>query len=331
MEGADQTFGYESNFYEELDETTRGATFGEVDGFDFYVEPDNTTRGASLGDACLPTTTLYHSGGTYDFDAALNPFGDPFDEHCGKLDFPGHSQSEIPDFQQTAQPPEVPFGGSAGPTVVLERAYPADVMKAMYDHLQYDAGVSVTKVRLQKCSMTASAFVQEGDLLLQCLIKIRLFKLGVWDDHDNQRRTVVEFLRRDGDSIAFARIFNRIVSELRTFFIVSDSSEDVGSTAAPLPTLLLPITDFDSAANDLQPYVDTLEKAASPAEQADALAAMAVLAQKSPQMTTAVAAAVAHLQGVVQLLESSPVFSVAYPALLLSSRLHDCSSPLGIC
>lgn len=343
MKVVDHTFDFDFTFYEELDMTNRGATFGNQSSADFYAEAGNSfllpllsRSGAQGFETALNSDEelfLKHDSkfDEQDSQMALSSCGQFLLEHRSKLHVQGTSRSEIPDFEQAAQPPELPFGGFVGPTVVLEKARAADVMQSMYAHLQDQPGVAVTKLRLQKCSMTILACVQEGDLLLQCCVKARLFKPGARDGHDNLKKIVVEFQRRDGDTVAFARIFNRIVSDLRALFILqAKENEDASSSTATVATSSLANTAAERTANVLQPYIDALEKTTSPAEQADVLAATAVLAQKAPKVATAFAAALAHPQGVLQPLQSSLADVVAYPALMLASRLHENAHPLAI-
>jgi hypothetical protein len=325
MQNLSHEFDFGSDFYHEEDDTTRGVTLGPATSWDLpdcggipdvddalckHLPGDKTwamsTRAISERNSSpLAMPTLERGGfGTENMAIMTDR---------GGIDGPammnsGTSAEEL-NFS-TALPSPMPFGGCAATSVHLERVAPADAMNTLYTFFQTERAASITKLRLQKCSMIASVVVQDTDLLSNCVVKARIY----WADQTGQK-LVVEFRRRDGDPLAFQRVFARAAACLRG-----------GSAAPPLveePCSALSDVEIES----LQPCVDMLAKAPSQAGQLEAIIALAVLAQKNSKMAVAVSAAVTQLQGLLCALETSPLFNVAYTTSLLTSRLMSESAP----
>jgi len=268
---------------------------------DFYREPSDVTRGCTI---------------SLDNQFGSPFFTDPFDSsNCSAFKCEvgdGCSDRPVaePKFFETGRPAELPFGGLASTTVLLEHvASPAEAMAALHTFLGTELKASITKLRLEKCSITATCFAQADHVLAHCSLKVRLFRPA------DTKQLVVEFRRRGGDAFVFSRIFGRAEAYLKCG---AAAVEKTGGAA-----VLLPAVQSDEVQTDnLQPLVDMLANVSAPANQAEALVAMALVASSAVK-AAAVFVAINHMQGVVfaQLL-ASPVPELAQPAAYLASRLH---------
>jgi hypothetical protein len=303
MQNTSHGFDFASDFYHEEDDTTRGVSLGPVTtltrgGFgDMPDVDDNFWKNSSpLDMPMMPMPTLARAGANTENMAIATDWAGI--EGASMTN--SYTPAEL-DYS-TVLPSPVPFGGCAATSVNFERVAPADVMKALHNFFQTDRAASISKMRLQKCSIIASVVVQDTNLLSSCVVKARIF----WAEPTGQK-LVVEFRRREGDPLAFQRVFARAVAWLR------GAEPLLAEEPCTLPA--------DVEIESLQPCVDMLAKAPSQAGQLESVIALAVLAQKSSKMAIAVTAAVAHLQGLLCTLEASPLFNVAYTTSLLTSRL----------
>jgi hypothetical protein len=275
--------------------------FGMQDG-DFYRDPIDVTRGCTI---------------SLDNQFGSPFFTDPFDSsNCSAFKCEvgdGCSDRPVaePKFFETGRPAELPYGGLASTTVLLEHvASPAEAMAALHMFLGTELKASITKLRLEKCSITATCFAQADHVLAHCSLKVRLFRPA------DTKQLVVEFRRRGGDAFVFSRIFGRAEAYLKSSGAAA--VEKTGWEAVSLPALQSDEVQTDN----LQPLVDMLANASAPENQAEALVGMALVASSAVK-AAAVCVAINHMQGVVfaQLL-SSPVPDLAQSAAYLASRLQ---------
>lgn len=269
--------------------------FGGLDG-DFYQEPDLVTRGITLQPQNLAGfgfETLSPIDGSKSFEKALTKVQ------------PALS------FADVLQAPEVPFGGYAPTSLLLEHTSAARAMSFLHTFFENEVTGSIIKLRPEKCSITAEVFIEDAHgFFAQCSVKTRLFQpFGPG--------LVLEARRRGGDSLAFGKVFKRLTEYFHE------------PVRTPLETLSMPVFAPPLEMSDsqaLQPVIDMVTNESSAQMQAEGLASLLVLANVAT--TAAVTVAFEHVEEVLAGLIISPLLSVAFPAARLASMLDKPGSEL---
>merc|ERR1711933_17568 len=101
-------------------------------------------------------------------------------------------------------------GGLATTSVFLQVASAANAACSLHVFFTTKVNASIRKVNLKKFSLKATVFHDVGGCLLQCTLKVRVFRMP--QQVGEGQELVVEFTRRQGDAVAFGHIF-RLASE----------------------------------------------------------------------------------------------------------------------
>lgn len=255
---------------------------------DFYRESDDVTRGVTL----LSGEEMYF----------------PHELSCKCL-----TESAAPSmrFSDSVLPPAVPLAESQMlPTSLrLTTDSAADVAESICQFLETEVASIIIKVSPQKFSVKADVFQDLNGCPAHCLLKARVWRCGT--------TLLVEFCRRRGDSVAFQGLFRAAVQFLLTKF-ESPAMPEMTNFALPPPA---PET---LAKLELLPLLDMIQGGAAQGPlQAEALAALAALANLSQAGADAVCAALQELRPSLRAAGASPSSEVAFPACCLLSTLGE--------
>eukprot|EP00929_Paragymnodinium_shiwhaense_P043447 TRINITY_DN22342_c0_g1_i1.p1 TRINITY_DN22342_c0_g1~~TRINITY_DN22342_c0_g1_i1.p1 ORF type:complete len:429 (+),score=83.29 TRINITY_DN22342_c0_g1_i1:93-1379(+) len=289
--------------------------FGFLPG-DCYREEDDVRRGIAI--------VLDSDHGTpFVGDTFKDQFKDPYaiDDLKASLPAAEASAGDMPDFRSVGPPPSLPFGGVGASTVALESASAAEAMEELHAFLREGVMASILKFRPAKCTMTAVVFVKSQEVTGQCELKLRIYLQAA------PPRLLVEFQRRDRNSLVFARAFRQAVSYLqKRFYVVAvggDCAAAAGKLSEPaVPQWLPPEADRIEAA-DLQPLVDRLMDASGslPDAQVEALQTLVATASGAAENAAAVGAMLQQHAHMAADLLMHPALEVALSAACLASCL----------
>lgn len=299
---------------------------------DPYPQDDDVVRGCWLppgpspmsgvwGD-CAGDTWLYgvEPGPISPFCGMHDPLETPFVEGVvlGKVE----PQAQAAVFTDAVQPRECPFGQHESTTVFLDGASPAEAASCAHAFLTQEVMSSDLCVKPEKFVIKADVIVCEDCGGMQhCALKVRVLRNPAAAD-GGRPRLLVEFRRRRGDSLAFAKLFSRASQ-----YILDRCSSGMEMRGAPacLEVSHPPEHVAAAAESELQPLVDMLANSSLPALQAEAVSRLVALASAGGAVALAVCAAVSHLQGVLTALVASTCMEVSYPAARLAAVLAEVS------
>jgi hypothetical protein len=210
-------------------------------------------------------------------------------------------------------------------TVTLEVASAADAANVIHAFLTTEVTAEILKLRPEKFSIKAQIF---GPSWEQCILKVRVYQSAA-----NVQALAVEFSRRSGDGLTFARTFAAARQRLQDRFgaqLVDDQLAPQLPESVPSP----PPTEWPGERPSalLRPLLDAVRGGTAPVE-VEAVAALAVFASTGCAVLCAacidmgldVAAFLADLL-------ASKRLEVIYPAAHLALQLapHACNgAPVG--
>merc|ERR1719284_536807 len=221
---------------------------------DFYREPDNVQRGVTMHMGSDSLGVMLDAGkghgsvhpklppsGTdepYDFlkgkaSNATDPSGlsDQPPQPSGileKADLPELApEPEKPEPETDALPGEAFSDGRVAPlelhsygsertTLIFQGPSPADLANCMYKFLLKELTADIIKLSLLKFSIKAMVFREDSGYHSNCTLKVRVWSAPPSDGQG--KRLAVEFTRRRGDAVAFARTFQQAATALRARF-----------------------------------------------------------------------------------------------------------------
>jgi hypothetical protein len=287
VEIAIQIISFGDLFHSPLNMYAFGCQFG-----DYYTNDDWVWRGTTLSEP-----------GIFD-DNALDILGYLPSDDSRLIAL--HLKTPIAqvDFSNAPLPPEVPFGGYANTSVILEHISAAEAMRLLHGFFQTQVLGLVTKVSLSKCSMSAEVCLDDAWRCSSCKIKVRLFQKA---SSRGSTQLVAEFRRQAGDSYAFAQTF-RYVSEYLPNCLVGDRVSQANQFCFGAG-----LAQATPAIDNMQPLVDALLSSTHVEAQAESLAALLSLPNRlDKQLETNTA--FDHVTITLRYIEKSPSFCVSYPA-----------------
>merc|ERR1712176_588386 len=183
-------------------------------------------------------------------------------------------------------------------------------------------GVSINKVRPEKCWLSAHVVRHEQHFISVCNVKVRLFAIPrSQKDAEEPEELMIEMQRQDGDPLGFIWVFNDMKIFLEERFDMSPQARPEKEIAYQHLRILDAPTSVTELANNLQPLRDAMELSTSPTIQAEALAGLAVAASMDALSAEIVCSALVHSQTDLASLMANSSPAIAYSAAYIAQQV----------